>query len=191
MFHKQKNAGISLVEILLSIGLASVAGMMVLDTQKVSQIQMGLVKQAFYSQVIKKSVARQVGNGSYIMGDFRSYTSTTVRNCIPDGEKIEAKQFGNLFSGCISNGKHQVSLKAQRGFSGVPVGQNALNSKEPAFYTADGSLCKDSNSASCTMAMALYFEAICSPGACGDGPDLLKFTLEIRDHNKDKGKNFG
>lgn len=44
MFHKQKNAGISLVEILLSIGLASVAGMMVLDTQKVSQIQMGLVK---------------------------------------------------------------------------------------------------------------------------------------------------
>jgi len=187
----KSNSGLSLIEILVSIGLTAGIGMMVVETQKTTHSQVATVKTAMHSQLLKKSVTKQISNLSFLMGEFRNDNGSAIKNCIPDMDDVVNKRYGNMFIGCNVSGTHQANLKAGPGFTGVAEGKYALKSSSPTYYKADGSPCTNTNSASCVMAAILYFEPICNTGGCSqDGPDLLKLTIDIRNHGKDKNLAF-
>lgn len=189
MFNVFKsNSGMSLIEVMIGVVLASGVGFVSVEAQKNTSTQVRTISVYETSAILRESFLNLIGDKSYLAVDVRGANSS-LRGCIPNSFGAGAKFIGT----CTTGKELPIQLvtpdpSSNLRFAGKSLGDKViLAAGKEIYFNEKGEVCDDPKAKSCSIAVKGYLKAICTSGSCGagEGPDAFKISVELKDHRSD------
>lgn len=181
------NAGFSLIEVMITVALMAGVGKTAMETSGISKKQQDSVEFEINTQLVLESLDGSLSNLGFLQNVLRPKNSH-IAGCIPMPQT--ANKMGstfNPFQGSCPMGKEvKISIPAPKGYFGVPAGSLVSSKNSQIMFNIDGSKCSSVSKSSCLIAPKITFEAVCSSGACSNGPDAVLIRIAIAKNDPKK-----
>ena len=197
IYKNNKQAGMSIMEVVMATLLTSSVAYMTYESQSTTQQQMKTISVYESAAILRESFLGLISEKMYVEGSLRNANSA-VKACIPRSFDSADVKFEGLCSVSTSGNGHLINLPAPgpRDHDGGIrfIGKlasntgNIISSSKATYFDKNGNVCKSPTSASCSMAVRAWLKPDCFSGNCGTnkGPDVIRLTVEIKDHRKER-----